>query len=130
MNPNLPTWPDNLPQQPFGDTPPKYTPQNSTIRTSQETGPAKLRRRFTGRIHDITIGPLDLTAHQVDTLEEFICGKLGEVLPFQWTNFRTGQPAPYRCKNGWSSVTQEWKGTDSLGTEWWSVTLELEMLPA
>lgn len=129
MNPNIPSWPNNLPRQPYGDTPPEYKPQDTTLRTQNDAGPAKLRRKFTGRVQDVTIGPLQITSTQLDTLEDFCCNTLGEVKPFAWINFRTGLDAAYRFKAGWSSVTQKFVGTDALGNEWYEVTADLEMLP-
>ena len=131
MNPNLPRWPDNLPQEPFGETPPKYTAQSSTLRTSMESGPVKLRRRFTGRIYDVAFSPMQLTAQQLQALEDFVCDVLHETGRFVWTDFRVNRPGMYRLKNGWSSVSSEWFGTDeSSGVEYWTVTVELEMFAA
>lgn len=129
MNPNLPAWPASLPQDPYGDTPPEYKPQDTTFRTQNDTGPAKVRRRFTGRVHDVTVGPLQITAVQLDALEDFCCNTLGETMPFAWKNFRTGLDAAYRFKAGWSSVTQKFLGTDGRGIEWYEVSADLEMLP-
>ncbi len=132
--PNLPTWPDNLPQFPFGgDDPPQHDPQSNVIRTSMSTGPAKMRRRSTARVENVTIGPFSINQSQLDALETFVLDELGEAKPFLWYSFRHKPedriPAVYRFMNGWSSVKPKRKGYDNMNVYWYDVTLELEKLP-
>lgn len=133
--PNLPTWPDKLPQFPFTpDDPPEYKPQSNVTRTAMSVGPAKARRRCTARVENLTVGPIDLNQQQVDLLEDFIVNDLAEVKPFLWFNFRRAAAdkveAVYRFPDGWASVSShKFKGTDNTGMQWYEVTLELEMLP-
>ncbi|WP_263418667.1 hypothetical protein [Terriglobus albidus] len=129
--PDYPRWPEELPQVPFGDTPPEYKPQSNVISTAQEAGPAKRRRRFTGRIYDVTVGPIDITSAQRDRLDQFVSDEICDVKPFLWTDFRRPatdtQDAIYRLPEGMASITQKWKGTDQSGVEWWTVTIQMEM---
>lgn len=119
------SWPAELPQDWYlADNGPDYKPVDNTIRTSVTSGPAKLRRRFTTSIENLTLtGQLD--HHEVETLKNFVQLTLQDVLKFGWKDFRTHQPAIYRFPAGWSSVETQWFGGDI-----WTVTMQLEMLPA
>lgn len=129
MNPNLPVWPDTLPQDPFGDDPPKPTPQNVVKRTEVDAPIALQRRRFTARTVSYSVGPITITKEQMDTLEDFVINTLGEVKQFEWKDFRKNLPAAYRFPQGWAGVTEQYVGEDAMGTEWYEVTLALEMMP-
>lgn len=129
-----PIWPVELPQFPFTpETPPEYKPQSNVKRTDMQTGPAKVRRKATGRVEDLTIGPIDLNQAQLDRLEDFVTNDLGEAKPFLWFNFRRKSrdkvEALYRFPQGWASVTTKYKGIDNFSVEWHEVSIQLEMLP-
>jgi hypothetical protein len=118
-----PVWPTGLPQEVYTDQGPTYTAQDNTVRSSVTSGPAKLRRRFTAVPSDVTVS-LQLSEDEIAILETFVKDTLGEVLPFDWVKFHTGEAAPYRFKAGWSSVKLTWYVGDV-----WNVSMELECLP-
>ena len=116
-------WPVDLPQEPYQDGPPSYTPQDNTIRTSTGSGPNKMRRRFTAVTEDVSI-KMVITEQELATLFDFCKLTVAEVLPFTWVDFRTGLPATYRFKAGYSSIKQEWWAAD-----YWTISIDLELLP-
>ncbi len=117
------SWPEELPKTPFSDGVPDYKPTDNTIRTSTGAGPHKLRRRFTAVPEDVTL-QLILTEDQMQVLFDFAKSSLGEVGPFDWVDFRTGNPATYRFKAGYSSIKQKWFAGDM-----WTIDIDLELLP-
>lgn len=116
-------WPEELPQEAFTESGPTYNSTDNTIRSSVTTGPAKLRRRFTAVPADVT-ATMEMCETEVAILEDFVKNTLGEVNPFNWIKFHTGEPARYRFKAGWSSVKLTWYAGDV-----WTVSLDMEMLP-
>ena len=114
------TWPSTLPDKAltsgYSETPPAVV-----LRTPMDTGPAKVRRRFTGGTRNITVRQL-LTTAQVDILDTFFMGDLGGgALAFEWINLRTGQTVEMRFKS-------PPKYGDPRG-DYWPVSYELEILP-
>lgn len=93
-----PTWPASLPQyvQEGGY---QEQLQDQTVESQMDTGPAKIRRRFTKSIRKFQITLL-MTAAQADAFETFwqdTC--LGGSIPFNWVNPRTRVPATLRFRN-------------------------------
>lgn len=116
-------WPTTLPQQIFTEDGPTYGAQSNVIRTDMTTGPAKMRRRFTAQVADVSV-QLELSEAEIAILEEFVKETLGETGQFNWVNVYNGQPATYRFKEGWSSVKLKYFGGDV-----WTVTMDLEQMP-
>lgn len=77
------------------------TPPDLTIRTQMDSGPAKIRRRFTAGPELVTI-PLWLTDAQVDELKDFYSdaiegtGTFGGTAVFDWEHPRTGDACEMR----------------------------------
>lgn len=113
-----PTWPATLPA-PQADSSAGYGAPGNVIETGMETGDAKRRRRFTAAVIPFNC-TVKLTADQLATLEQFYYVTLKQVLPFDWTDFRTGTTATY-CftKEGYSASYIP----NSIGR--WSVSLKL-----
>ncbi len=80
---NWPTLPKPI-QSGYQETPPDLT-----IRTTMDTGPVKVRRRFTAgyRIFSLTY---HLTKSEATTLDNFyVTTTMGGAIEFTWTNPRT-----------------------------------------
>lgn len=78
-------WPASLPV-PLVDGA-SYTPQENSVRTQMAAGTAKVRRRFTGVVEQVSF-TLRVNATQVGTLDTFVVVTLKDVLTFNWRNFR------------------------------------------
>jgi len=114
-------WPATLPQSPLiaGLA---EDPQDVSVRTQMETGPAKIRRRFTAEIRNI-VYPLLLTTAQVETLDVLYYTTLeGGSLPFTHLHPRTGATVDYRFLEKPGPYTP-------LSHNKWSAELQLEILP-
>lgn len=92
-----PTWPATLPQyvQEGGY---QETLQDQTIETQMESGPAKIRRRFTKSLRRFQVSML-MTSAQATTFETFwqdTCK--GGSIPFDWVNPRTRAASTVRFR--------------------------------
>lgn len=91
----MPTWPASLPQQ-VEMTDFQETVPNMLIRSSTDTGPPKVRRRFSAGVRPIN-GRQLLTKAQVATLDTFYVTTLtGGALAFDWVHPRTQAAASLR----------------------------------
>ena len=116
-----PMWPSTLPP-PLADNTTSYQAVSNAIRSNTESGVAKVRRRFTAMATPFNCS-LKLTQTQYDALIAFYETTLADVLPFDWTDFRTGDPATYR-------FIQRPQGSFQKGSiNRWLVTLQLEKMP-
>ena len=91
----MPAWPSTLPQDVLIDGYDEQVPE-TTLRTSMDAGPAKVRRRFSAgvRVFAVTV---PLTRAEVETLDAFYLNDLqGGALRFDWTSPRTGAPVQFR----------------------------------
>lgn len=93
-----PQWPTSLPQyvQENGFT---EQIQDQTTETQMETGPAKIRRRFTKSLRRFQVS-MQMTATQVSVFENFwqtTCR--GGSIPFDWLHPRTRVSATLRFRN-------------------------------
>ncbi len=81
-------WPGSLPQLPeLGWAERKL---KNTVRSETDTGPAKVRRRFTNAVRRLTL-PFILTEAQAATLDNFHTATLFDgVLRFDYVQPRTG----------------------------------------
>lgn len=114
------TWPGTLPTAPLLDG---YTetPPDTTIRTASDTGPNKIRRRFTAGVRKFMVRTL-LTTAQVATLDTLYITTLeGGALPFDWTHPRTGASVSFRFVGPpvYSAVTYGY----------YNATMSLEIMP-
>lgn len=93
-----PTWPSSLPAYMVeGGYQEKFQDQN--VESQMDSGPAKIRRRFTKAIRYISC-TLNLTASQVSDFETFwqtTCK--GGSIPFDWVHPRTRSATTFRFRN-------------------------------
>lgn len=116
-----PLWPSTLPP-PLADNTTSYQAVSNAIRSNQDAGVAKVRRRFTAVATPFNCS-IKLTQAQYATLITFYETTLADVLPFDWTDFRTNATATYR-------FIQRPAGSFQKGSiNRWLVTLQLEKLP-
>ena len=111
-----PVWPTTLPA-PRADSA-DYAPLfDNIIKSSMEVGQKK-RRRAT-YVPDTFAGSVILDAVQVATLLNFVDVTLKGVLPFDWVDWRTGEPQSY------SFQTQPSFSLFSGTTDFWVAKLDL-----
>jgi hypothetical protein len=94
----MPAWPSTLPAYvQEGGYQERF--QDQKLESSMDTGPAKLRRRFTKQIRFIGVQML-MTESQVTDFEAFYFTTLkGGVLPFDWVHPRTRSATTFRFRN-------------------------------
>lgn len=128
----LPVWPAILPQNPFGNDDPVYTPMDNIIVTNMDGGPAKRRPMFTAVPETLKV-KLYLRPAQRAALRTFIKVTLGYVSPFMWKDFRN-QTGPNTFADavyvyaGAGLPVEQYMGGDASGT-YWIVEFQLEMQP-
>lgn len=115
-------WPSALPRDmdtsSFNESPP-----STTIRTEMDTGPAKVRQRFTAAPRPIK-GDILMTDAQVEIFDQFYNQTIaGGSLPFEFTHPRTRQTVVVRFVN--RPTYKPNAGSDTF----YLVTLDLEVLP-
>lgn len=116
----MPLWPVTLPQSPLADSF-RETAPGTTIRTQMEQGPAKIRRRTTAGVGDISFAYV-LSAAQVAALEGFYLDDLsGGALSFSFTHPRTGGSLSCRFR--------EPPQYASLSGDYFRAAVKLEILP-
>lgn len=109
----MPTWPVTLPQfvQESGY---REEIQDQTIESAMDTGPAKIRRRFTKSIRRFTIS-MQMTAAQVTTFESFWQTDCkGGSISFDWVHPRTRQAATLRFRNPAPAIQTVGAGASSV----------------
>jgi hypothetical protein len=114
------SWPATLPQKIEASG---YAETDNTVlvRSSMDVGPAKVRRRTTAKVTNIT-GSISCTKTQVATLQTFYDTTLeGGALEFTWTHPRTGASTDFRF------VAPPSIG--GLGPDLYTIGLSLEILP-
>lgn len=116
----MPAWPETLPLSPLADSF-RETAPDTTIRTQMEQGPAKIRRRTTAGVGDISFAYI-LSAAQAATLEDFYLDDLsGGAASFSFTHPRTGSPVSCRFRDP--------PQYEALGGDYVRVAVKLEVLP-
>ncbi|HET6805328.1 MAG TPA: hypothetical protein VFH59_07815 [Frateuria sp.] len=115
------TWPASLPP-PQANSGAAYQPASNVVRSNMDAGVAKVRRRFTAVVTPFNCS-LKLTQAQYETLIDFYENTLQDALPFDWTDFRTGQAASYRFIQRPSGAFLD------RSINRWKVSLQLERLP-
>lgn len=119
------TWPLTLTRTPRVADLQEDAPE-IVIRSEVDVGPAKIRRRFTGDRRRFTIG-LDLRRSEVETFDVWFREQtFGGALSFAWKHPRKGTAADFRFL---STPTYRPKSPRGDGSEWWTVSFEVEMLP-
>ena len=114
-------WPTTLPPFPEAMS---YQEQarSQTLRTEMDTGPAKVRRRFTAGVVNFSVQWL-LDADQLDDLEAFFDATLGGgSLTFQAKHPRTGAVATL-------GFVEPYSVQPSSHSMFWAVGAKLERLP-
>lgn len=120
-----PTWPSTLPQKPLLSGLAEQTP-NTAIRTSMETGPAKVRRRYTAGVRKFPVSFV-LTAAQVATMDTFLQETImSGALPFDWLHPRTGAAVSFRVIPESADTLNTFT---PLGAGLWQTSLNLEVMP-
>jgi hypothetical protein len=118
-------WPATLPQYlPVSGY--QEQPPDTTLRTSMDAGPAKLRRRYTANVRNIT-ATLMLSEAQLRTLDAFyVTDTRGGSLPFDWVHPRYAGESPSY------PVTMRFIKQPSYAAvepDYYSAQLELEIMP-
>lgn len=113
------TWPSTLPQVPLQSGYEEGT-IDTTIRSSMDVGPAKVRRRTSAGVRPIKFNFM-LTSSELEDLIEFYEDTLmSGAIHFTWDHPRTG-------------VNEKWRFTKaplwSKNGSYYSVPIELEILP-
>lgn len=116
-----PSWPSTLPA-PQADNGTAYAGVEEVIRTEMDAGVAKMRPRWSGTAEPFAC-TLKLSQAQWSTLQAFYATTLKRTLPFDWVDFRSGQPGTYRFLR--KPAASYIKGA----VDRWLVTLQLEILP-
>ena len=109
------TWPSTLPA-PLSDGY-RETPPDTTMRTSMDAGPDKVRRRYTSGSRPFALR-YHLTATQVATLETFYTttSRSGSLL-FNWTHPRSGATVEARFLGAPQYAAIEHEGDVSVAIE-------------
>lgn len=117
-------WPAALPQKQFIGTVEQH--QDARLRTDMDTGPAKVRRRFTAALKRVSV-PIVMTGAERKVFDQFYITTLQEgSLPFDWEDPTTDEVKSYTFVS-----VPTWQL--NLGGLWdgdriWATTLELERL--
>ena len=118
------TWPSELPTTPLLQGYSEAIP-NNTLRSSVDSGPAKVRRKGGLMPFPITAS-MNLTSEQVDALEEFISDTLMEgTLRFEWAHPRTKATIESRFMPNGEKLVE----ITPVGAGRWFVSFSLEVLP-
>ena len=113
-------WPAALPQLSLLEGA-LEAPQDATIRSEMDVGPAKRRRRYTWSPRRFSV-PLILTVAQVATLETFYVTTLGGgVDAFDWLHPRTAAAVSFAFVGRYQLLP--------IGAGYYQVMLELELQP-
>ena len=94
----MPTWPVTLPEYVLEGGYSEQLPRN-TVETEMDSGPMKVRRRFTKVYRRFQVSMI-LTAEQAVTFEAFYLTSCGSgSIPFDWVHPRTRAPMSMRFVN-------------------------------
>lgn len=115
-------WPTTLPQRPLSSY--SETSGVLVLRTSPDSGPAKLRRR--GQRPDTMDVQFNMSSDQIEILRSFIQDTLQGVTRFGFTHPRTLNIVEVRIipESGGSMFN-----TSYIAPDYWQVSLKLEVLP-
>lgn len=100
----MPSWPTLLPAFVI-ESGYQETLEDQTIETSMDTGPAKIRRRFTTAVRRFQV-TVQMTPEEADIFETFYLDTLaGGSLPFDWVHPRTRVAKSFRFRKPAPVVT-------------------------
>ncbi len=117
-------WPASLPQSAFLKV--AEVRQSAVIRTAMDSGPAKLRRRFTAAVRNLDVA-MFLDGTQKATFDTFFNTTLAEgALSFDWTDPVTDSTISMRFREPatWNQIR-----TGTVANRLWQADLALEVLP-
>lgn len=126
------SWPTDtgFPQEPFAEGGVTYVPNENTIRTENDTGPAQVRRRTTA-MGGVLSFQLFLSPENHAILEGFYNNTLNQTQKFSWKDYKTGAAAVYRFKMApsyeWVAADERSGSTDN--RHWWRTSITLDHLP-
>lgn len=116
----MPAWPNTLPSLVLKDGCEETLP-NVVIRTQMNSGPVKVRRRYTAGVRTFTL-PIHLSPSQAATLNDFFVNTLaGGSLSFTWVSPRTNESFTFRFVSPPKYTAR--------GGNNWNTHLDLEVLP-
>ena len=97
------------------------TAPDLVIRSQMDTGPQKVRRRFTAGVRPISCR-ISCTLEQLQIFDAFYVGPAGGAVAWEWTHHVSHQTARFRFREPpkYAAVDNE--------ALWW-VTMSLEVLP-
>ena len=114
------TFPTTLPKPTQSDY--QENRQSQLIRSQMDTGPAKIRRRFTANSAEYSVS-WEFTGSQLSTFETFFNSTIdGGSVEFTWVQPRTDASVTARFVDGVYSVS-------SLGHDLYRVSSKLEVMP-
>lgn len=116
-----PTWPSTLPA-PQANSSAAYAAASNVVRSDVDAGVAMVRRKFTAVATPFGC-QLKLSTAQWATLESFYRDVLDDAMPFDWTDWRTGNTATYRFIQRPSAAYIDGS------VDRWLATLQLELMP-
>lgn len=120
----MPSWPTSLPEF---QIPLQIRRQDGTIRTSMDSGPDKVRRRFSAISKYFSIA-MNMDGSELGTLDSFYDTTLqGGSLSFDMNDPQTGVSASFRFTEP-PQATQR-VGNSNTDKRLWDITLTLEKLP-
>lgn len=115
----MPSWPASLPQKPLESGYSEGTIDTS-VRTSMDVGPAKVRRRISAGTRDCQMQFFMTSSQLSDFITFYETTILSGSLSYTWNHPRTGNSYSWRIKKApqWSKQGQ-----------YYVIPLELEQLP-
>lgn len=123
-----PPWPTSLPdiQYPAPDSGYQRQAVDPVLSTAMDVGPPKERRRSSA-VHETVSLRVDMDEDQLATVRDFYESTLQRVNPFDWIDHYDRTTATY-------VFTAKPQGTplgldETTGKYWWSVQLQLRMVP-
>ena len=123
-----PSWPSGLPSPFAAGDPQREGGENEVLTTPMESGPPKVRRRFTSPVLGSKVKvAFRLTYAQRTTFWGFVDGTLSLVTPFLWRDFATGADRAYRF-SGRPTERHAGGGDVVNGGGWWDVDAELTVV--
>ncbi len=117
-------WPAGLPS-PLSEDDPAYEPYDGFVRSPMDTGPGKLRLRFTG-VNDKLTFALKLMPAQRVTFWNWYWNTIQQVGQFDFTDLRTGVTGSYRFNK---RPSEKYVAGDALtGQGWWLTAIVLDLV--
>lgn len=116
------TWPSDLPDKPLREGY-QETPPQTQIRTEMDTGPDKVRQRFTANVREYNV-QIIIDNSQLDSFDTFYTDTTsGGAEKFDYDNPRSGTTEEFRF------VVPPDPQYEALGGDLYRVSFKLEQLP-